>query len=939
MLTFQLPYVLIDNVMLRNQDDRLGLSIRIVVEEQTNDSLLGEWFNDDLFRQFVSVVVDVNGKERHIPFDKLLQSSPALSPEQLLEFHKNKEGKFEIPYEFDVIVPGNIKDLVVSARSKVNHEGLMEEFGFDVDKAVLQSPVTSELVLQDGVVPTQSFGFLTPMGDPWVGDVRIINEDDEISAVTPAGMPLIIIPVDNFKIQDMRIVEDINEERTFDFNFLQNNPLIQKSSNRFAQNHFGDLLLSRNDANECLFLFPVNILQVIKDNSTLSFIFDGLTEREKGELVDDVRLINISMKRRRIDDSGFSINALGVASKALIPFDEEDPLLITAGGERGGFFSNAENELGTIQPIMVHGTPVGVRHFEGIDQSIAQRTTGKFAYIAEVMISDPSFDYVKKRLGEIDSFEKWLNEYTSLVELSGNYNFKSQRITNQFFAMLDDEEAFVQEMNQHIANFFKARRIFNQKPDSGIIDPAVRLQAFISPFTATLESLKFIQRTVEIFSSRIEDLSGIELEGLGSADESKQKSSKNEMRTLSVSKQFPTLFDVDVTRDSRCNIFDDPGEPQVLRIPASDLVQRSQNETLKFFKKDSGDVSFETNGKVYSQQDDLVKNSLSFFSPKVIRTPGISLNVGKGGITPKGKKELNRIASSIISTNKQIVPSSLDFSNKNIVPREELEIKTDLTNIFGAQGVSISVPLKLGDTLSPVDDAGELADPSIRSKQQPLPIEGSSTEFLLGLRNQDLVKDMNPQKPMSSFFDVADPNNPIDEQQIEMADLPNQLKSMIIPSNMNDLVRFDWFGSDSKAELDEPESLLSFYFHYSTLFELQALVGYREGDGHAFVKDPIWQKMTPSLFNGLAGKDAFVVCRVRRYENKKLNIKSIKELELPLSNEFFVIDMKDAQPFSGFDLQTEESIAMLEDRIGSRLNLNINAQKLFSKKNLKSILL
>jgi hypothetical protein len=130
-----------------------------------------------------------------------------------------------------------------------------------------------------------------------------------------------------------------------------------------------------------------------------------------------------------------------------------------------------------------------------------------------------------------------------------------------------------------------------------------------------------------------------------------------------------------------------------------------------------------------------------------------------------------------------------------------------------------------------------------------------------------------------------------DMRQQMIKDLPNQIKSLFVASVKEEAVVKNWFANNITTDpLGDPSQKLNFKLNYGIIRKIEVLTGFEVGtnsDGKTQIKEPIWEMMTPELFE--YAKDKNVLCRMKRYENKKYGISWFKSLELPVFNEYFIL--------------------------------------------------
>ena len=63
-------------------------------------------------------------------------------------------------------------------------------------------------------------------------------------------------------------------------------------------------------------------------------------------------------------------------------------------------------------------------------------------------------------------------------------------------------------------------------------------------------------------------------------------------------------------------------------------------------------------------------------------------------------------------------------------------------------------------------------------------------------------------------------------------------------------------------------------------------------DNEDFIGMPIWKTLNSNSYSDLtAFADQSILCRVQKYENKLLDIQRDEMLELPIYNEYFILNL------------------------------------------------
>ena len=124
--------------------------------------------------------------------------------------------------------------------------------------------------------------------------------------------------------------------------------------------------------------------------------------------------------------------------------------------------------------------------------------------------------------------------------------------------------------------------------------------------------------------------------------------------------------------------------------------------------------------------------------------------------------------------------------------------------------------------------------------------------------------------------------------------LPNQLKSLIKESDPNSLTGTKGTGLFNAGTKD-PKIYLHdyapYWFHFENIVQIQYLAGYEQNNYSTYINMPIWKTLDLDSFNDFPKSK--ILCRVQKYENKLLDIQRPELLELPIYNEYFILNLEE----------------------------------------------
>lgn len=439
-------------------------------------------------------------------------------------------------------------------------------------------------------------------------------------------------------------------------------------------------------------------------------------------------------------------------------------------------------------------------------------------------------------------------------------------------------------------------------------------------------------------------------------------SSKSIKRTFDVSNTFGQTFDSDVPRETGLEIFlpfvplnfaEVPDEELYAPVEKEDstqwerigllsfnveaLIARADEETNKFFTSKAADINLATQTATYTTDDTLENNKFAFFTPRRAEICGMK-NLD---MFDQGKAAVEPVRYNSFSTAVTLFNSSLQASRKGYLqsvkveetsdkyPSDEVELSNALSSLFAQGAVTIAGTNKTErksakqSKKTPSEYLLESVEPSLegqvgvksesQSSDAPVKAQQSvkfnsalsslATKMVYGRKGNDAQYRNN----LKTNFDLNSEKNSVDKSkqpQEFVKALPNQLKSLLLSSAGSSEVRVDWFGEENPS-LEDPENFTVFDLTYANISKVEILTGYaKNSENSNIMKLPRWEKLERESFNRLAQNgNEFILGRLSKYENNTLGIGPTKNLNLPIYDEYFIIDLEDAKEFFVIDVE------------------------------------
>lgn len=369
-------------------------------------------------------------------------------------------------YRFEFSSPADTPEhLSYFVMSSLDLEMIAEDFGVS-DTSLLEllnGKTILEKVIDGSQLVSKAFVFKDEEGLIWTGEVSQTQNGDWYGGLNTPNSPERLLTreiVTNNKIQDFRIYERI-ERLQLDFAYIENSQFnknlpYKTSSNdqmdvRLSQNYFTNFKISKDLNDFRQFVFSVDYGKMIKDYSKYGSLYSS--DDNALDILDNVRIRNISVLRRRITRSVPTLNQLGSPQENFSVFNPDVPVTVIARGQETvpgqkiapgtesplGLLNETDLELGTII--------TGVRDFEVVDLQISAVTDGYYQYGVEIEIEDNTEKLIKSKINQLLSAKHMLDKFYNNASTpynprtgKGNFDTLNNRFTDKFIQSYEDIE-------------------------------------------------------------------------------------------------------------------------------------------------------------------------------------------------------------------------------------------------------------------------------------------------------------------------------------------------------------------------------------------------------------------------------------------------------------------------------------------------------------------
>jgi len=232
-----------------------------------------------------------------------------------------------------------------------------------------------------------------------------------------------------------------------------------------------------------------------------------------------------------------------------------------------------------------------------------------------------------------------------------------------------------------------------------------------------------------------------------------------------------------------------------------------------------------------------------------------------------------------------------------------LKGKTEFNSSAGNSGPTFGASTQGASNFGPISVAGVPSAPVPPTGQNSITptiylVDAVHTLTTVAMIHKlNLLEDLNDK----SLYDLNSDGNGIfqvskdslnTQQEIrKMGAYPNQVQRLI-ETETNPPVTVLATGqtlepNKGTERFQSPNQFGHMYLNYKNLMRVEKLTGYaKDPSGLPNMKRPIWQPLSREDFSQPFGVKMF--CRIRQYDDKTLNIATIKELELPIYNKYFM---------------------------------------------------
>jgi len=854
-------------------------------------------------------------------------------------------------------------------------------------------------------------------GDAYFGPIYHKETGEVFTGLTKNTGPnqkLTTKVVPNTKIVDYRIFEKFKK---IDISFKDSDKDAIKGSGRSKSRvtynkknddvFFTDLYLNRSQNGVVDMVFGIKMEKIFKNYSHYAKLFQNTDNTIVETILGASKLRKLKIIRRRIDNNKTSFDRLGGVK--MTPFVNPDgsydehvvveaynrPLLTKAGSVNIKAATEdryTKETVGTIDKIDLSlGSAGDVLFLHISDKQIAKVTEGLYQYGIELDIEDRTQNYLISRLY---NFESAIRNYDSLANIArmAGYNKYNKKYTQSFMSvssLVNYSSSGTTPWSNLITQFVQIINLFmghnsalTEELQSNLVKSLFSLSCPISnnPKDMDFVMTMMIECANKIRSKMLFDSNDTRRKKITSALRTKKEASPK-VAVFKLEKYFGASYKgysnnnvtseiVNASLDPNYgyDYFDSGDSAEGLKTyNASDIISRSQIETLRYYKSEDPVLSLKVDDKIYTNRDFALSNKYQFFAPSFVTLGGnkkLNLIDEEENIFNKNKntallldimgynmaQEENNMTDYTRYSYSQKLDSYLAFRDVNRVanrdPVSELESSNyNIADDYFGKTTKIIINKDITDDQEIIDMINRESDSRYKSNNNNLrrgaETQTAGTGIMLSLLGAHYLKTLEPVKDLERW-NLRNPENIIafldgvksqgtsrsevidtsrtsklqkrqanqvsPEKQRIIKEMPMQLKSLLhqgVGNVSKNNFRRELFASNFNP-LQDASKFIMFWLMHGQLVELQAYVGHSMSNNDANMKMPSWRPVTPDVWSNIVNRST-TLCRLVRYRNPMLLGTYPETLDLPIYNEYFIIRGNTTAPGKDSKLKTRIS--------------------------------
>lgn len=872
------PNVFIRSIDLFGTDDQ-----NLVVSEVTliaRDVLKNgsyQWFNDSLFENYVNVSLLFSSEER---ISNLITNGVlSLNKNDLFSNYSNADNRLSLfnksvlnckgPVFSGLDKDGNqihefsytfkhtfLKDRVthIFAAMTLDNADLQRDFAIDpniINYSFYQGPITSELVMSNGVVTEKSFYFTNPDGSIWKGPVHS-HENQYMAGAFHTDTPHNIVQLNT--ISNFKINNNISN------NSLKENESFKKDNKSF---YFGNFWHTFDTQGNLNVIFNYDISKIYLEKSAIGGLIKNKSTTLFNEIVstlkiDRFKIMRVLVKKSPYQEISSELSFIG-RPDVMLPPDQAFNVMV--------------------KPIEM---PFGsIKFVQYKDFDFKKINHGNYKYSFQLKFRDTTQkflnDKLKKYKNDIFSLEKYYQRSSN----KRNYDFDSDSFKLIFYER--EKNVFgenLEELKSKIDNFIELKNYLFDFQDGEKKNLSFSIFSNINPKNGKPQGISlFIQEYQEML-----DLFTQKLVIEHPAGPFRTKISKKaffadrQPQTIVVDYMYDYVFD-SVEDKTGYVLFDDDDEFSHEKYDNKIFKEKRRFfMTNPSFKKEDRK---KLNDEEIEAISDISTFAPSFFTPMALHSRGKKIDLST--VDAVNNELLNEVINKNILANTNVI-------NKRItLTLADTDLNSDGDSVYENASTYLGEESKLSNvsfefTLQELEEQKTLKTrdkiqyPIVRKKRRKL----ISNNFNISKKNNAIYKKKRGRLARN-----------------RLRKLPPQYKSLVF--SKSDTVRSTVLNSPDDL-IQNPLTANNMFIQFFNVKIVEYLDSFEiDKSGMPNVKKPIWKTLDVNSKNTIKNKTT--LCRVRNYNDKMADIEIPDYLDFQVFNKYFVLFASDSNELSLSDDQ------------------------------------
>lgn len=619
---------------------------------------------------------------------------------------------------------------------------------------------------------------------------------------------------------------------------------------------------------------------------------------------------------------------------------------------KGGVGNRKAKKTGSILEVrpFVSSKTANLRHFTGTDFEVSSDSSGLYEYTVKIVVKDPIESYIKNKVERIDeiigkdgSGLSLSQYYLDSTRSRSNYDKFLNRFDDSFMALF--EKRYTTNGSNFLFNVISefvgiVYSITNQANVNKLtmVDAANYLINIASPNTGSPEGIQKVIQLMEGFNNVLKMALNTNKNYVKSRNTNSEVTNTNtniggstRQRKYTVEKVFNTKFDSSTPKTVGFDYLytkssaREPNKDGLAVLNRASIDKRFELEMQKYFNSDSPKVEIRNaRGDVLNAGDSVDYSKFSFLSPSNIFLETNNLQNTfeclKSAYVSSNRKEMNDLANQIIVYNKS---KSLLYSKASDSSERQNIMASSIENILSDRGVSLENPIARASRRSVkvnvfnqesrsrnIDDNDNLFNEIVDNSRDKIGLSGDLLQSILQISETDFLQESNSARTYyfnddddaqklkkqltNSKLNGRTPAGTIRNTESPFNNSPNQLKALMLSLQNSTEVKpnkaFDQpEGLGSVDVFKNPDNYGFLWFNYKSVKMIEVLVGFDSKGSAPLVNSPIWTKLDERHLNSPRNKT--LICRLVSYEDGMSGLRSNKNLELPVFNEVFAINL------------------------------------------------